>query len=98
MKSCKLVISLEKGGVKEVDINDELRQSISFCLINIDSMQTSTHTMQDGKHKDVLPKSNYKKVETESQRLLTNQSIAHDVFELLSAMTTPNHTAIYFEY
>ena len=91
-----MVIILGDGRKKTIEVNEKLKDSISFCLIEIDSLRCGI--LENRKTNAILPQSNYDKVRTESQRLLKEQDIANDVFELLSAMAIPNHTSICFEY
>lgn len=91
-----MVINFADGSKKSIKVNEKLKESISFCLIDIDTLRCGI--LENRKSNSILPQSNYEKVRTESQRLLKDPEIANDVFELLSALTISNHISICFEY
>lgn len=80
----------QRKTIKKVE--EKLRDSLTPFMVQLPIQQITPRGRRDW----LIPKANYTKVTTESQRLLTDSSMATDVFALLSAIES-EHEAIYFE-
>lgn len=85
-----VILGKDRNRIKEIPIGPEIKDELDWFLQRVPSEIR-------GKRNYLIPRENYDKIKTDSQRLLLNHKLASEIFSVLSAIETPEHTAVYFE-